>query len=271
LFDRLAVNFKQYEPAKWSQLCQKWQHRREGRIAVDCKKVEPEMRKTIVVTIAVVLALASNSMNSDISALNWDQSNIHTLRSFDKGTVVALVNEHQPGVLTATEVSGFGWADPGGNGQYQLVLILSGPCADFVATYYRDTSGKVTLDQRIEGFGNLKTGLRDLNCDGKDELIIGQSIVEHSCVDVVAWPAAYRFEKGKYVEASRDFPSYYDNEVLPQLAARIAKYQGRATDLSGDLGAGPTMERDKILRVLGRDPTAAWRRRANGLTAAIQT
>jgi hypothetical protein len=32
--------------------------------------------------------------------------------------------------------------------------------------------------------------------------------------------------------------------------------QGKASDLTEDLGAAPIMERDKILRVLGRDPTA---------------
>jgi hypothetical protein len=81
------------------------------------------------------------------------------------------------------------------------------------------------------------------------------------------------------VEASRDFPSYYDTEVLPDLekgisAGRqdVAARQGKPKPTPGPYAdqqmvdddwfaagralAAAVMERDKILRVLGRDPEA---------------
>ncbi len=62
----------------------------------------------------------------------------------------------------------------------------------------------------------------------------------------------------RYVEASRDFPNYYDTEVLPGLNRTISTLQQKAAE--GDVNpgwlAGATAEKDKILRVLGRNPIA---------------
>jgi hypothetical protein len=73
-----------------------------------------------------------------------------------------------------------------------------------------------------------------------------------------------------YVEASRDFPSFYNDEVLPQLEGRIddvrqkinkipnsesPRYVEYRQSLQGKL-ADLITERDKILRLIGRDPTA---------------
>jgi len=74
------------------------------------------------------------------------------------------------------------------------------------------------------------------------------------------------------VEASRDFPNFYDTEVLPQLEKEIGKdrallaaQQAKPTPrdpLDEEWRETPRalaaeiMARDKILRVLGRDSTA---------------
>jgi hypothetical protein len=52
------------------------------------------------------------------------------------------------------------------------------------------------------------------------------------------------------VEASRDFSEFYENEVLPELAKQIA------APGAGQKRAWLVMERDQILRVLGRNPAA---------------
>jgi len=224
------------------------------------------MKFILTLMIVFTMSFTSIPFAADIGSLAWDRTNIDTLQSFGKDAVATFLNEQQrkeglpPGIpftpITAREIGGFGWADPAGNGHYQLLVASSGPCAGSVTIYNRDPSGRVGTVQVIPYFADLKTAIRDLNSDGKDELIIREPLVEHSCINVIAWPAVYRFENGKYVEASRDFPSFYDNEVLPHNATLIAKYQGKASDLTKDLGAGPIMERDKILRALGRDPTA---------------
>jgi hypothetical protein len=85
------------------------------------------------------------------------------------------------------------------------------------------------------------------------------------------WPQVYRLRDGKYVEASRDFPSFYEKQILPQLGQAIIKARQevaapRQTAVPGDQQgeydrperylAALIMARDKILRVIGRDPTA---------------
>jgi hypothetical protein len=108
--------------------------------------------------------------------------------------------------------------------------------------------------QSFEQAGDLNKTIRDLNGDRQKELIIWKDLAEEGtwlpAVNTPRWPAIYRLENGNYVEASRDFPSFYDNEVLPQLEKEIRKAPNQGAS------AVPALARNKILRVLGRDPTA---------------
>ncbi len=220
------------------------------------------MKNILALLIVVIAAVPAAAGGADIGSMPWDRSNIATLRSFSKADLLAFFNEERrkagvvPEPLTASEIGEFEWADLANNGQYQLVLILSGPCAHAVDIEKRDASGKVTTVQIIEGFANLKTGIRDLNGDGRDELIIARPLVEYSCAAIAAWTAVYRVENGKYVEASRDFPQFYDEQVLPGLQERIADDQSKPGRGYRHLVAAAILERDKILRVLGRNPAA---------------
>lgn len=212
---------------------------------------------TVLAVALMFVSVTGASLAADIASIPWTSGNAATLRSLDKTGLVKLLNEMWPGSFTSAEVGQFEWADLAGNGQYRLVLTLSGPCAHFVGIYSRDASGRLSITQRLEGFANLRTGIGDLNGDGKDELVILRPLVRFSCVDNVAWPAIYRFEKGKYVEASRDFPSYYDDKVLPGINAAISRYEAKNEEPSGmRMYSASVMVRDKILRVLGRDPEA---------------
>jgi hypothetical protein len=212
--------------------------------------------------VLLTVPLVGTPRAANISGLAWNQSNIATLRSFSKADLLAFFNEERrkagivPEPLTAAEIGQFEWADLAGNGQYQLVLTLSEPCAHAVDIEKRDASGRVATAQIIGGLANLKTGLRDLNGDGRDELIIARPLVEYSCAAVAAWTAVYRLENGKYVEASRDFPQFYDEQVLPRLEERIADDQSKPGLGYRHLVAAAILERDKILRVLGRNPAA---------------
>jgi len=216
------------------------------------------MKKIAAAAVAVVLTLGGVAVAADVGSLAWNESNVATLRSFDKAAVLKFLNKvrHDGGVpeqLTPNELGGFEWADLAGDGHYQLVLTSSGPCAHFVSIIDQDASGTVTDRQSLAGSADLKTAIRDLSGNGRDELIVEVLLVEHDCADYVSWPAVYRLEKGKYVEASRDFPEFYDNEVLPKLDDKISKGHGSQ---NAEILAGVIMVRDKILRVLGRDPTA---------------
>jgi hypothetical protein len=163
-------------------------------------------------------------------------------------------------------VGGFGWYDLNRNSQYQLIVTedLSGRAFfDYLAIYEQNSSGTASLRQWIEG-DQLGTDLgkivRDIDGDGEIELVIPTTLVSYGTGATITWPAVYRLEKGKYVEASRDFPGFYEDEVMPKLQERINQYQGKPGVGTPDAVAGLTMVQDKILRVLGRDPTAGLQR-----------
>lgn len=191
------------------------------------------------------------------------------LRSSSKADVLKLFNEQRSKSpiplppLAEAEIGQFRWLDLARNGRYQLVTTSSYPCVSFLAINDPDASGKIYMVQTIEGWADLKTGIRDLNGDGKDELIVQKPLVEYDCASVVTWPAVYRLENGKYVEASKDFPSYYDDEALPAINSEIDRLEAKDEYLTRKRVLSLTMARDKILRVLGRDPTA-------GLSQAYQ-
>jgi hypothetical protein len=140
--------------------------------------------------------------------------------------------------------------------------------------YQQDARGKIRW-QQFEGAGLLRTTIRDVNGDGKQELIIPSPIdpmiESYGPVREIIWPHVYRLENGKYVETSSEFASYYDAEVLPPIEHAIS--WSRLRIANGPIGAkadprwlrymhhevaGLTMERDKILRVIGRDPDAGF-------------
>ena len=123
--------------------------------------------RAIAIAIGATLAFAGAAFGADIGSLAWDQANVATLRSFDKAAVATFLNEQQrkerlpPGIpfqaITARDIVGFGWADPAGNGHYQLLVASSGPCAHAVTIYNRDASGRVATAQ-VLGFRRLEIG-----------------------------------------------------------------------------------------------------------------
>lgn len=224
-------------------------------------------RAVIAATVALALASAGSALAADIASLAWNASNIQTLRSFNKDAVVKFIDDWSgsagtPDAVTSDEVRRFRWVDLAGNGKYELITLgSSGPCCVFLTIFEKNDAGKVTI-QSFNGGGDLHKTIRDLNGDGKNEIILSKLVVENSGQLKFYWPAVYRLEDGKYVEASRDFPIFYDDQVLPKLNVEIAKARAAAKGEAGpekpqvERAAGIVMERDKILRVLGRDPTA---------------
>jgi hypothetical protein len=192
-----------------------------------------------------------------IATLAWNQSNIETLRSLDKAAVLKFLNEGRDTdlQLTPSDIGEFRWFDPAGDGKYELATIGQSRCCVWLCLYWQEAPGKFRV-HCYGGASDLKDTIRDLNGDGKKELILYAYVPGEQqstgAEEQATWPQVYQLENGKYVEASRDFPKFYDDEVLPQLKKKIAE----ARDTYPAFYGVRIMERDKILRVLGRDPTA---------------
>ncbi len=216
--------------------------------------------RQLTICLLLLPVLAGFALAADIGSLEWNQSNIDALRAMDKPAIAELVNDTRDtsGPVprpSADEIGEFTWADLAGDGTYQLVLTeeVSRRFYNALIVYNRNSAGKLSA-QEIDGWEieNLSNVIRDLNGDGRDELIIpsAQPCAEYENGGLHIWPAVYRLENGHYVEASHDFPNFYDNEVLPKLNEGISKARTEQTEV------WLIMQRDTILRAIGRNPTA---------------
>jgi len=254
------------------------------------------MRKTkLLITILGIVALAGAAFAAEIADISWDQSNLETLRLFKNADVVRFLNSglvEQPFVsltngeeesVTARDIEEFTWTNLFGNNQYQLVVVfppIGTGGANTMTIYSRDSSGKIS-EQEIGGQAIQLNGwqdrpyipkvIQDLNGDGKDELVIPVKLGGgmYGAAPVAIWPQVYRLQNGQYVEASRDFAKFYDTQVLPELDIGISNmHEAAALEAQRMPGARMVnrtakqwldtliMARDKILRVIGRDPKA---------------
>src|SRR5712692_5200267 len=163
------------------------------------------MKKVLIINTVAVLALVCAAAGSQISDLTWNSSNAQTLRSLDKDAVLRFMNEwsgNTAAPVTSGELREFEWVDLAGDGKYELATTASfGPCCVFLGVYSQDAAGKVSF-QSLEGARRLSETIRDLNGDGKDELIIWIELAQGGTwtptAETPRWPA--------YVEASQDFP-----------------------------------------------------------------
>jgi hypothetical protein len=234
---------------------------------------------SIFLTSIAVVGVTAVARCADIAKIPWTQTNIETLRKSDKADVVRFLEAFggfgSGNVMPPENATEFSWVDLEGNSKYALVIVQmsTGCCNSSLLIFQRAEDGKITM-QVLPGTYPLSRAIRDLNGDGKKELLIPPppphpDWQSFGAVTQCFCPHVYRLEKGKYVEASRDFPNYYDSEVLPPIENAIS--QARFRLAHGPIGkkpdqrwmrymrnkiAGLTMERDQILRTIGRYPEA---------------
>jgi hypothetical protein len=224
--------------------------------------------KRILPMIAVMIAFPARVLADDyIGRVPCNAANVDGLRNADHAAVVRFVNATRPQasaeIPSPNVVGEFGWANVGG-GKSDFVVLLDFSERGFfnrLWIYHCGSAGDLNI-QEIEGWemGGFNKMVRDFNGDGKDELIIRTQLSSdwRPTSEMPAWPAVYRLENGEYVEASRDFPNYYDEKVLPELDKGILEAEARIPrePFQQETVAVLEMERNKILRVLGRDPAA---------------
>jgi hypothetical protein len=184
----------------------------------------------------------------------------------DKASVAAFLNKilesDGMGGLNPLELMEFKWIDLAGDGGCELVFMRWGAAVTSLNIYWQDNfqalAGEATLETIDLSKGPqkkiYKSSIRDLDGDGKKEIIMGSYLGggRRGANAFPAWLQVYRLEGEEYVPASKDFPDFYEREVLPELNEKIAATpQAQETAL-----AVLEMERDKIQRVLGRDPNA---------------
>lgn len=212
--------------------------------------------------LTLVLAPASPVRAASITSTPWSTSNASALNAFGKADIAQLLTNSGGFAIPAkpNDIGKFTWADLQGNGNLELVATMDVNGRGFFNALYvlwRGPMGRMTA-QEIDGWmiRDLQKVIRDLNGDGRDELIIPTVLYQYNTAGTYTWPVIYRLKNGKYVEASRDFPKFYGDKILPGLEQQIAEYQSNSGRANQDMAAVLIMERDKIIRTLGRNPTA---------------
>jgi hypothetical protein len=201
-----------------------------------------------------------------IADVAWTQSNLDVLRTFDKAAIEDFANRMRDDGMHAA-VGEFAWIDLAGDERYELVTRqdLSGRAYfDYLVVYRRTPAGKITRDW-IEGgdLPSLDKIVRDLDGDGKDELIVPSAIDRHDPRGYAwgpsrVWPKVYYLRNGRYVNGSRKFVKFYDEEVLPALDEKIDEARdavARNPEAKADQRqlAVAEMVKERILHWLGRD------------------
>lgn len=193
------------------------------------------LRKVVLLAIVCsTLTLATNVRAADIIGTPWDEQHTDILKTFNKQDVVNFVETVKaPGTAyTPADIDiatnylrpeEFRWADLAGNHEYQLLIVWSAQGTsgwNELWIYRRDRSGKLKV-QCISGGGITLDDLRDLDGDGKAELVIPMGCCnnygETAAGLLSSWYRIYRWKDGEYVEATRDYASFYDKEILPPL------------------------------------------------------
>lgn len=176
------------------------------------------------------------------------------------------------------------WADVDADGAYELLVTMNfrGPDdCPIVTTFYdrllimkQVTGGYRMQTIRVDPKGPSETfseslhdlrhspgsvALSDLDHDGTLELVLPIDL-EYS--DAV-WRSFYKWEKDGYIEADRQFKDLYEQILLPESEARIAALSKGKSEAEQELDEELLCEwvvRDKIVRLLGKDPQAGFQR-----------
>jgi len=249
-----------------------------------------------VITLAIVLAFATVvSSSQKVEDIPWDESHIKLLRAAGKHAMFRFLDRQMdPENDMEWNDSSISWDYawyPAGGGKYELAMhSQSGPDIGFLTIYWQDAHGKI----KSQGFGSAADAsdewywnekghdIVDADGDGVPEVIDLDDLDYHpppqrtKFIPGGMWPRVFRLRDGKYVEASRDFPAFYDKTIFPLIEKAMSKAQQDIKDVAAQKAkpgpnfdpnddywqlptrtlAGLIMCRDKILRVLGRDPNA---------------
>ena len=243
-----------------------------------------------------------------IEDIPWDEAHIKQLRAAGKHAMFRFfIRQEDPDNEMEWNESNIHWDYawyPAGAGKYELAMhSQSGPDVAYLTIYLQDAPGKIRsqafgsgADASEEWYWNENgPDIVDANGDGLTEVIELDDLDHHpppqrtKFIPGGTWPRVFRLRDGKYVEASRDFAAFYDKTIFPLIDKAIAKAQQdfkdaqtSTVDPNLDLNdsridirtpldrtlAGITMCRDKILRVLGRDPNAGLAQARVWMTSA---
>jgi len=192
-----------------------------------------------------------------------------------KADYSGLCNQH------GEEIGEYMFMDLNNDNTYELILTSDGTCGrkiynTVVIVSRRDDEFGYQVLYHLYNVLDLSTIIKDLNRDGRQELLITKVFSDYcgTCPKAF-WTHIYTLREGKYVEASRNFPDYYFNQVIPRLEKKISELQAKQY-VSEDMKRKKEIilscyyvELDKALRFFSIDNTAGFERAKEWMVSDI--
>ncbi len=210
-----------------------------------------KMKKTMIATLALMLGFSTVAWGGEMTDTDqnpfttsaefanrpWNAANIDALRALDKAVISKFYDTVLEGLAEGVDMGGLAWVDLAGDGKYELLVTWVSKYWAHLDIFWQDAPGKLRV-QSFDGAGiDPAQAIKDLNGDGKQELIVGSKLDSDARTPllptpVAYWPQVYRLRNGRYVEASGDFPSYY-TKLLPRLEKRVRRLRQVVAEQQG--------------------------------------
>ena len=176
-----------------------------------------------------------------------------------KAAVDAFLRAHAGEAYEDAVLGDFRVVDLDGDGRVELVISADFSGRRFfnhLIVFRAEGDRLVSQDVEVWNLESLEGAIQDLDQDGRREILVRRDLTPYLGVHpLAAWTAVLRYDGGRLIDQSARFPRFYDERVLPELDRRLAASD--TTDRSDPYGKEVlTIERDKILRALGRSSSA---------------
>jgi len=241
-------------------------------------QAEPEMKLLIIfLVMSSLFYSATTALCLDLNAVPWNEVDLRTLQTATPQDVVDFMKsdraqpDHWSGAISFDgDISGlstyhtrdFKWVNLAGGTEYQLAVAvppLGSSGVNSLIIFNKDFTGQTTANL-VSGVGVSTRDIRDLNGDGKKQLIITDGYETGPAGAGVYWPKVYTYAPGSITDSSKKFEAYYDKEVLPKLSNKIARFEAEAVKKSTTYQESEQQrmlqdaikERSEILKLLGR-------------------
>lgn len=152
----------------------------------------------------------------------WDRLN------WNVNDVTAFLNFISNNSLTINQIGDFRFFKSDVASNPTLIVTVDDSGRGYFNEIYliqRSPAGFASQDLQTHNLKKLESAIRDLNADGKQELIIPKPITTHVNADIgiASYLAIYTYVSGRWADRSSSYSTFYRENVVPNLKQQLAE------------------------------------------------